>query len=268
MEGAGRIEQTGIYVKKCFRIFANDRGWKTFISAAIITVLICLVLDENIFSEYAPTINGSFALVCACIWIGIFNSIQSVCKERDILKREHRSGLHMSSYVAAHMIYEMVLSLAESLIVTGIISIANLSKLPSIGVLLPVPAELFLTFFFTIYSADALGLMVSSIVKTPNTAMTVMPFVLIIQLVMSGVIFKLEGLTELISHLTVAKWAQRAICTTVNVNDMFLADFRVREDYEFTAGHLFTMWFLLIVFTVLYGIAAAIALEFVDKDKR
>ena len=268
MEGAGRIEQTGIYTKKCFRIFANEKGWKTFISAAIITVLICLVLSEDTFKEYAPTINGSFALVCACIWIGIFNSIQSVCKERDILKREHRSGLHMSSYVTAHMIYEMMLSLAESLIVTIIITIGNLSKLPSGGVLLPVPLELFLTFFFTIYSADALGLMVSSIVKTPNTAMTVMPFVLIIQLVMSGVIFELKGLTKLISHFTVAKWAQRAICTTVNVNDMFLSDFRVKEDYEFTPGHLFGLWFLLIVFTVLYGIAAAIALEFVDKDKR
>ena len=134
--------------------------------------------------------------------------------------------------------------------------------------MLPVPMELFLSFFFTIYSADALGLMVSSIVKTPNTAMTVMPFVLIIQLVMSGVIFELKGLTELISHLTVAKWAQRAICTTVNVNDMFLSDFRVKEDYDFTPGHLFGLWFTLILYTVLYGIAATVALEFVDKDKR
>ncbi len=268
MEGANRLQQTGIYIRKCFRIFANEKGWKTFISAAIITILICMVLSEDTFTAYKDTINGSFALVCACIWIGIFNSIQSVCKERDILKREHHSGLHMSSYVAAHMVYELVLSLAESLIVTVIITVANMSRLPSMGVFLPTALELLITFFLTIYSADALGLMVSSVVKNPNTAMTVMPFVLIIQLVMSGVIFELEGLTELISHLTIAKWAQRAICTSVNVNGMFLSDYRAEDDYKFTVGHLTGLWFLLIVFTGLYAIVATIALEFVDKDKR
>lgn len=268
MEGANRIQQTGIYIRKCFRIFKNERGWKTFISAAIITVLICMVLSEDAFKEYVPTINGSFALICACIWIGIFNSIQSVCKERDILKREHRSGLHMSSYVVSHMIYEAVLCLAESLIVTLIITIARSGSLPGMGVMLPTVLELQITFFLTIFSSDALGLMVSSIVKTPNTAMTVMPFVLIVQLVMSGVIFELKNLTELISHLTIAKWAQRAVCTIVNVNQMFLADPLSREDYEFKAGHLLGLWFLLIVFTALYGAVAIIALEFVDKDKR
>ena len=78
--GTSRLEQTRIYIQKCFRIFFHEGGWKTFISAAIITLIIAGVVSEDIFKSYAATRNGAFALVCACIWIGIFNSIQSICK--------------------------------------------------------------------------------------------------------------------------------------------------------------------------------------------
>ncbi len=268
MERASRLKQTKIYVGKCFRVFLNDKGWKIFISAAIITLIICMVTSKDMFAEYRATRNGAFALVCACIWIGIFNSIQSICKERDIIKREHRSGLHISSYVVSHMIFEMALCAVESVIVTTIISIANLSNLPSSGVLSPIFLELAITFFLIIYSSDALGLMVSSIVKTPNTAMTIMPFVLILQLVMSGMIFELKGVTEAISNLTIAKWSLNAICITANVNAMENYDPALFSDYEFSISHIAKMWLILIGFTLIYGAISIISLEFVDKDKR
>ena len=76
MQYAGRIRQTNIYVGKLSRIFANEKQWKGFISATIITALIASVPGKNMFTEYSATRNGTFALICACIWIGIFNSIQ------------------------------------------------------------------------------------------------------------------------------------------------------------------------------------------------
>lgn len=270
MNGASRTKQIRIYVGKCFRVFLNDRGWKIFISAAIITLLISLVTGEMMFSEYNETRNGAFSLVCACIWIGIFNSIQSVCKERDIIKREHRSGLHISSYIVSHMIFELVLCFVEAIIVTVITGVANIDTFPESGVMMPAFLELFITFFLIIFSADALGLMVSSIVKTPNTAMTVMPFVLIIQLVMSGMIFELEGFTAQVAKATIAKWGLNSICITSNVNTMPGSELfpHLVEEYEYTVGHQFGLWGILIGFTALYGVIAIIALKFVDKDKR
>lgn len=268
MNGASRIKQIKIYTGKCFRVFLNEKGWKTFISSAIITLLISSVTSKSMFSEYAPTRNGAFALVCACIWIGIFNSIQSICKERDIIKREHRSGLHISSYVASHMLFEMTLCAVESIIVTMITYMRNAGHMPDSGVLLGTFAELAVTFFLMIYSSDALGMMVSSIVKTPNTAMTVMPFILIIQLVMSGMIFELSGITETISKLTIAKWGLDAICITANVNamDNYLAP--LFSEYEYSVSHMSQLWLTLIIFTVIYGIISVVSLRFVDRDKR
>lgn len=271
MNRASRLQQIKIYTGKCFRVSLHEKGWKIFISSAIITLIICCVTSKDMFATYQDTRNGAFALVCACIWIGIFNSIQSICKERDIIKREHRSGLHISSYIVSHMIYEMVLCVIESIIVTIIIVIANSENLPETGVLCNTFLELTITFFLTIYSADALGLMVSSIVKTPNTAMTVMPFVLIIQLVMSGMIFELEGITEWIAKLTIAKWSLNAICTTANVNDMdvsMVIKAADTADYEYTIAHISQLWLLLMAFTVVYGIISILFLELVDKDKR
>lgn len=269
MERASRFTQTKIYTEKCFRIFTNEKGWKIFVSAAIITVIICMVTSDDMFYAYSDTRNGAFALVCACIWIGIFNSIQSICKERDIIKREHRSGLHISSYIVSHMIFELILCLAESIIITVIVCAANSENLPEEGVFLPIGAELFISFFLVVYSSDALGIMVSSVVKSTNTAMTVMPFVLILQLVMSGMIFELSGVTEAVSKLTVAKWGLNAICTTADVNNMWsLVSYDNMSDYEHTINHLCQMWIILIAFTFIYGVIAVIALEFVDKDKR
>jgi hypothetical protein len=270
VNGASRATQIRIYIGKCFRVFINDKGFKTFISAAIITLLISMVTGDKMFLEYNESRNGAFALVCACIWIGIFNSIQSICKERDIIKREHRSGLHISSYITSHMVFELVLSFVEAIIVTAITCIANLDNFPGSGVMMPAFLELFFTFFFIIFSSDALGLMVSSIVKTPNTAMTVMPFVLIIQLAMSGMIFELEGFTDVISNITIGKWGLNAVCITANVNDMPGAALfpHLAENYEFTVGHLLGLWGLLIGFALLYGAIAIVALKFVDKDKR
>ena len=268
MNGASRLKQIKIYTGKCFRVFLNEKGWKIFISAAIITILISSVTSSDMFSAYSATRSGAFALVCACIWIGIFNSIQSICKERDIIKREHRSGLHISSYITSHMVFEMALCAIESVIVTLITCLTNLGNLPDAGVLCATFLELTITFFLIIYSSDALGLMISSIVKTPNTAMTVMPFVLIIQLVMSGMIFELSGITELISKITIAKWGLNAICVTANINAMDGYAPTLVSEYEYSISHIAQLWLTLILFTLIYGVISVISLKFVDKDKR
>lgn len=273
MNHISRIEQAKIYIGKCFRLFFHEKGWNTFISAAIIAILISVVTGEKTFVAFNDTRNGAFALVCACIWIGLFNSIQSICRERDIIKREHRTGLHISSYVFAHMVYEMALSAVEALIVTVIIFIKNWGHMPEEPLLFPVGIELFLTFFLIVYSSDVLGLAISSIVKTPNAAMTAMPFVLIIQLVMSGMIFKLEGISEQIAKVTISKWGLQAICSTANVNELehdafFKLTKEMRESYEHSVEHLLEMWLILAVFVILYGIISFVALKFVDKDQR
>lgn len=262
---ASRGLQTKIYIEKCFRSYVNEKGWKNFISAGLIAILICMVTGKEIFVSYNATRSGAFALVCACIWIGIFNSIRTICRERDVVKREHRTGLHMSSYLAAHWICEAVICFAEAFLVTAIVWVANCGHFIQKGVMLPPVIELLTTFFLIIFSSDALGLLISSVVKTENTAMTVMPFALIIQLIMSGMIFELNGLTKMISALTISRWGLAAVCSSANVNSMTYTGLK---EYSSMPGNLMFLWMILLLFALLYGVLSVIMLQFIDRDSR
>ena len=133
------------------------------------------------------------------------------------------------------------------------------------GVMLPAALEFLIAMFLIIYSANNLGLAISAFVRDENMAMTVMPFALIIQLILAGTIFKLEGLAKAISNLTISRWGQAAICSTADVNGM---TFFSVDDYVAKPGHLLKVWLLLAAFAVLYGVIGTIFLEFIDRDKR
>ena len=216
----GRGSQTFIYLGKLFRMFIFQNDWKVLPMAAIIAALVAYVVGRNLFKTMEGTLLGTFAMSCICIWNGFFNSIQSVCRERPILKREHRSGLHISSYIAAHMIYQAFLCLCQTVItilvlITVKVTFPDLSLFTGKGVV-----DIGITLFLTTYCADMMSLMVSSLVRSTTAAMTIMPFLLIFQLVFSGGFFALSGVALKITNLTVAKWGLTALCAQADYNGL------------------------------------------------
>lgn len=265
-----RIGQTKIYIGKCFRLFVNEKQWKNFLSAFLIMLLISLVTSEDMFVDFTATRKGAFAIICACIWIGLFNSIQSICKERAIIKREHRTGLHISSYILAHVVYELFLSSVEALIVTVLVCIKNMTHLPVSGLILPMYFDLYLTFLLVIFSSDMMAVLISCIVRKENTAMTVMPFILIIQLIMSDFIFELSGISKTISTLTVSRWGLAAVCSIANTTSAVYHSYKYSgmENCTPSFSNLAFLWSLLLLFSAIYILLSILALRRVDSDKR
>ncbi|MCD8363542.1 MAG: ABC transporter permease [Lachnospiraceae bacterium] len=269
-ERIGRVGQIKIYTGKCFRLFVSEKQWTNWVSTAIIMGIIMLVVSEDMFVAFSDTKMGFFAMICACIWVGLFNSIRSICRERAIIKREHRTGLHISSYILAHVIYEAAICVVEGLIVLAMVFIKCHAYFPVAGLVFPALVDLYITFWLTIFGADMIAVMISSIVKSENTAMTVMPFVLIIQLVMSGAVFTLKGVTEAISYFTLSKWGLSAVCAVANTIDSLYWRYLASgvDGYDPTAGNLLCCWLYMAVFTLVYIIISIIALKQVDRDKR
>ncbi|MBQ7581666.1 MAG: ABC transporter permease, partial [Lachnospiraceae bacterium] len=110
----GRGGQVIIYLGKLLRGFIYQSDWKVMPMAALIAGLVSMVVRRDFFLTMEGTLKGAFALTCVSIWNGCFNSIQVVCRERDIIKREHRSGLHISAYIFAHMVYQALLCLLQT----------------------------------------------------------------------------------------------------------------------------------------------------------
>ena len=217
---SGRIGQTLIYIGKLFRMFIFRNDWKLIPMAAVITAVVSYVVSDTLFKTMEGTLTGTFALSCICIWNGFFNSIQVVCRERPIIKREHRSGLHMSSYILAHMVYQAFLCICQSVIVMVVLGISDVT-FPAKGYMTGnVHIDLTITLFLTSYAADMMALFVSSIARNSTTAMTVMPFLMIFQLMFSGGFFSLKGLALDATEFTVSKWALTAMCAQGEYNSL------------------------------------------------
>ncbi|HAL59599.1 MAG TPA: hypothetical protein DCP64_09465, partial [Sarcina sp.] len=178
-EHRGRVLQVGIYLRKLLRMFVYQNEWKTFPMAALVAGTVALVIRGSMFVTMEGTIRGSFAIACVCLWNGCFNSIQVICRERDIIKREHRSGMHISSYIVSHMIYQAILCLLQTGLTLYIFRMMQM-KIPTEGMFFPLMImDLAVTIFLITYASDMMALLISCIAHTTTAAMTVMPFILI-----------------------------------------------------------------------------------------
>ena len=305
----GRLGQTLIYLGKQLRMFLYQSDWKFLPMSAVIAGLVTFVVGANLFVYQEGTLTGAFALVCVCIWNGCFNSIQSVCRERSIVKREHRAGLHVSSYILSQMIYQFMLCVCQTIVILIVCHAAGV-HFPHEGIIFSYGmTDLGITILLITYASDMLALMISCIVRNTTTAMTVMPFVMIFQLVFSGGFFQLEGLAAKAEVLTISHWGLDAMCAIGRYNELpmvtlwntlfkfkdiavegqkpllevilmmqeqntvmdFLrwsGTYNTNGIYASTVENVLKNWSGILLHTVVYALAAGVALKFIDRDKR
>ncbi len=124
----------------------------------------------------------------------------------------------MTSYVAAHMIYQAFLCILQVVITIGVCMLMKV-KFPEGSLITPWPIVDFgLSLFLITYCADMLALLISAFSKTTTTAMTIMPFLLIVQLLFSGAFFSLPEEAMPLTNLTATKWGLTALCAQGDYN--------------------------------------------------
>ena len=216
----GRASQIGIYFAKFLRMFIHEGDWKVLPMAALIAGLVSIVVAEDFFKTSEGTLIGTLAFACICIWNGCFNSIQVVCRERDVLKREHRSGMHISAYVIAHMLYQCFLCILQIIVTMGVLKLLGV-HFPEKGLITAwMIVDFGITMFLITYAADMMSLFISSLCHSTTTAMTIMPFVLIFQLVFSGGLIPLPNLARPITMLTISCPGMNAMSAQADVNNL------------------------------------------------
>ena len=252
--------------------------------AAAVTVW---VAGKDMFDNMESTRSACFVLVCAAIWCGLFNSIQVVVKERENIKRDYVSGaLRIECYVISRSVLQLLLCFVQSLILVMAIPGVNLqygNSLPRSGLVFPEPmVEFFISLFLVMYASDVLGLLISSIVKKQELASQLAPYILIVQLLFSGVLFKMEGGAEAISALMISRWGMEALGSICDLNDlplkiqvendnpmlMELIDRDKESAFAADSEHLMMVWLIMLLFVAVQLIAANICLRGVKKDTR
>ena len=215
----GRFSQIGIYFARQLVMFVYQSDWKVLPMAALIAGLVGMVIRNRLFINMEGTLMGGFAMVMVCIWNGCFNSIQVICRERDVIKREHRSGMHISSYIVSHMLYQALLCLLQTAVTLYVTQAVGV-KYPAEGLFTPwMILDFGISLFLISYASDMMSLWISTLARTTTTAMTIMPFVLIFQLVFSGGMLSLPGWTHYITPLTISNPALKVIAAQGDYNN-------------------------------------------------
>ena len=248
------------------------------VAAAIVTIWIA---GKDMFVNMESTKSACFILVCAAIWGGLFNSIQVVVKERAMIKRDYVSGaLRISCYTISRSVVQLALCFVQSLILFLSIQGVHLvygNDLPKEGVIFSGPmVEYFITIFLVMYAADAMGLMVSCLVKSEQLASQLSPYILIVQLLFSGVLFEMKGASSSVSALMLSRWGMEALGNISDLNSIksqIAAQIPqyvtpVDEAFEHTPEHLWTTWLILVLFCVVPLVAGNFLLHRVKKDTR
>lgn len=199
MQYSSKQDQVSLYVDKFKRNFKNDKGWISLVEAVIIGLLIKIIAKDELFTPSGD--QWAFILANACIWIGIFNSITSIVKEKEIVKHELRQGLSLDSYLLAHIKFQLMICATQALILTLILAIFFYANLANIFHIL----VLFISLLLTIFAADMLGLLISALVSSVEIAMLVMPFVLMVQLVLGGFIVLRNFILQLLCFFMISK---------------------------------------------------------------
>ena len=215
-----RFGQIGIYFGKFIRMFVYQSDWKVLPMAALIAGLVGFALGREFRINMEGTLTATFAVVCVCIWNGSFNSIQVVCRERGVVKREHRSGMYISSYILSHMMYQLLLCILQTIVTLIVLHLVGM-KFTGAGMFTPwMVVDVGITLFLITYASDLLSLWISTLVHSTTTAMTIMPFVLIFQLIFSGGLLTLPSVVEPIMKLTISNPGLKAMCSQVQINDL------------------------------------------------
>ncbi len=219
---ASSLNQLAVLIRRYVTLIKNDIGrlMMIFLQPILIGMLMALVAEEGIYEKMFETRSILFALMSAGIWMGLFNTIQEIYKERVILKREYMANLKLPIYMLSKYIVQAVIAMIQAVILVAVFVIIK-GKPQCEGVVLDnAVLEMMITIFVTVYVAAAFGLLISAISKNGDRAMTIAPFVLIIQLLFSGILFSLDGVTEKISYVTFSRWSMEALGSTNNLNDL------------------------------------------------
>ena len=270
------FSQMFILIARYMLLIKNDvqRLALLFAQPILIALLLSIVANENSFYLYDDTKSILFSLSCAGIWIGLFNSIQEICKERAILKREYMGNLKLSYYTISKFFVQTLLGAVQALLMTAIFSV--MVGHPEEGILLNDPfLETFVTVCLTIEASMAIGFVISALVKNGDRAMTMAPFVLIIQLLFSGILFRLEGMGSKIAYFTVSKWSVEALGSTAILNDLpskiqreMPAKIEVEDIFRASVEHLALDWGIMIGMMLLCAVLCTFLLRSLSKDSR
>jgi len=184
--------------RRYFKIKTNDtiNSAIMLIQAPIIAVLICFIFNEI-------SSGVLFMIAISSIWLGTQNAAREIVSEQAIYKRERMFNLDIFPYLLSKITILSSFSIIQSFLFVLILSIGYNDNMLDLN----DPLRIFVWMSFLSIASTFLGLLLSSIVDTTEKAMTIVPLILIPQIMLAGLIAKVSSIyVEFLSYFTLSRW--------------------------------------------------------------
>ena len=193
------------------------------IQAPIIALLICAIFNQ---------ISGAvlFMVSISSIWLGTQNAAREIVSEQAIYKRERMFNLKILPYLFSKITVLSIFAIIQCIIFVFILHLKYHDSLLELN----QPIYFFAWMTFISICSSFLGLLLSSMVSTTEKAMTILPIILIPQIMLAGLIAKVSSsFVEILSYLTISRWAVEGFN---NIQEKIIESIKVSnipEEYEF-----------------------------------
>lgn len=187
-----------------FKIKVNDRGNLLLLLAQplIIGGLVSLV-----FSEFR--IGVLFLTTISAIWFGVSNAAKEIVGELSVYRRERMFNLNIHTYILSKYLVLSLIAFIQIILFVAIIYVnfkwSTVDEFPE-TYLQPFWESVAFMFYISC-SATLIGLLLSSYFNTTEKVMTVVPITLMPQIMLAGVMTKIDTLlVEILSFFTLGRW--------------------------------------------------------------
>ena len=238
-------------------LLKND--WKTLailllqavIIAAILSLIVKFLLGTNTFDNPLPGGNAEktlFIMAFAAVFFGSLNAAREIVKEASIYARERAVNLGIIPYFFSKFVVLGVLCLIQCAMLVLLVNLASGFRK---GIFLPVLLEIYITLVLTSFVGLVMGLFVSAWAPNSDRATSLVPLLLIPQVIFSGIIFKLTGAAQILGDLFAVRWSMIGMGSSLDLNGKFVGVDSFA--FEYTIGHLLLAWGVLTFMVVIFG---------------
>jgi len=184
------LRQFSTLLQRNWELKFSDRAQTTllFAQAPLVALLVALMASGP------NQVQTIFMAMFSSLWFGCSNAVREIVDEQTIYKRERQTGLKIPSYVLSKLFVLSVVALAQCVSVVLILLAVN----RALSLTLPEAGAAILIMFLVAVNGSLIGLLISSLVSTPEKALTLFPLVLIPELLLCGLFLSVRPIQTII----------------------------------------------------------------------
>ncbi|MEO6391700.1 MAG: ATP-binding cassette domain-containing protein, partial [Pyrinomonadaceae bacterium] len=201
----GSIRQLFTLARRYFEVLRRDKFnlFILFAQSPIIAFLTYLVVGDK-----EPRDFPYFVLALVAVWFGTSVAAREVIRERAVYNRERMVNLGLLPYIGSKLLVLSFIVGVQIFLLFFCLKFFDLTGLMRMPGNSPEQLlQLIIALMLTAAVGIALGLFISSIVKTSEMATSLVPLILIPQILFSGLVGVPEGLSKVVGLAMPATWA-------------------------------------------------------------